>query len=219
MNYDTMTSKKNLTDDLSQYVIKILSPCMMSYLGIEKALCDAGAKSENISGGKSVKKSNGFVDIYIGTLVGCESIFTQLSLLCNFSKSGSKVIVYIPTRDLMLFKIIMSFGIHGIICEDEPLNCIKEKIIELVNKEYISLLNIKEKSSIQSMLRLSDCERNVLLFLLSGESVTSTAKKLGRNIKTVSAQKRQAMFILGMKNDADLYSAGATLKNLIKYKI
>lgn len=219
MNYNTMTGKEGLSNNLSQYVIKILSPCVMSYFGIKRALCDAGAKSENILGSDSVKPSNDFVDIYIGTLVACESIFTRISLLCNLAKRGSKVIVYIPTYNSLLFKLLISFGFHGVLYEDEPLYFIKEEILGLVNNECISSKNVKKDSSIQSMLRLSDCERNVLLLLLSGENVTTTAKKLGKNIKTVSTQKRQAMLVLEMKNDSDLYVAGAMLKNLIKYKV
>lgn len=203
MNCNTMASKECLSDNLSQYVIKILSPCMMSYFGIKRALCDVGAKSEKILGSNSVKPSNDFVDIYIATLVGCESTFTQISLLCNLAKNGSKVIVYIPRYNAMLFKILMSFGFHGVLYENEPLCFIKEEILGLVNNECISSKNVKKESSIQSMLRLSDCERNVLLLLLSGDSVTTAAKKLGRNVKTVSAQKRQAMLILEMKNDSD----------------
>ncbi|WP_438272349.1 helix-turn-helix domain-containing protein [Serratia fonticola] len=55
----------------------------------------------------------------------------------------------------------------------------------------------------QSLLTRS--ERNVLIHLFSGLSMTEIAKLLNRSIKTISAHKCSIMRKLGVRNDAELY--------------
>lgn len=54
--------------------------------------------------------------------------------------------------------------------------------------------------------RLTVSEREVLKLLFRGLSMTEAAKYLKRNIKTVSAHKRNSMQKLGVCDDADLFS-------------
>lgn len=53
---------------------------------------------------------------------------------------------------------------------------------------------------------LSAKEKKIIKYIYSGLSVTETAHHVNRSIKTISAQKRNAMKKLGIKNDRDIYS-------------
>lgn len=52
---------------------------------------------------------------------------------------------------------------------------------------------------------LTHRELDVLELLFKGKSVTTTAQALQRDIRTVSAHKRNAMFKLELYSDSDLY--------------
>ncbi|MCO7511920.1 LuxR C-terminal-related transcriptional regulator [Serratia fonticola] len=54
--------------------------------------------------------------------------------------------------------------------------------------------------------RLTSREREVLHLLFDGFSLTEVAKRLKRNIKTVSAHKRNSMQKLGVYDDAELFA-------------
>lgn len=54
--------------------------------------------------------------------------------------------------------------------------------------------------------KLTSREYEVLTYLFRGLSLTETAARLHRSIKTVSAHKRNAMHKLGVNNDAGLFS-------------
>lgn len=65
----------------------------------------------------------------------------------------------------------------------------------------------KNRSDLPPIDRLSPRELEVLRLCASGLPVGKVAERLRRSIKTISTQKTTAMKKLGIKNDADLYSA------------
>lgn len=54
--------------------------------------------------------------------------------------------------------------------------------------------------------RLTRREAEVVRKLASGSSITEIARALGRDVRTVSCQKREAMAKLGVSNDAGLFA-------------
>lgn len=56
-----------------------------------------------------------------------------------------------------------------------------------------------------ALMPLSAKERTVIEYLHKGLSVTQTAERVNRSVKTVSTQKRQAMRKLGIRCERDIY--------------
>src|SRR5262249_47528079 len=56
-----------------------------------------------------------------------------------------------------------------------------------------------------SLVNLSPRETEVVALFASGLSVTAVARQIGRDIRTVSRQKRDAMAKLGVRNDPGLF--------------
>ncbi len=54
-------------------------------------------------------------------------------------------------------------------------------------------------------LCLSPREEEVVRLFAKGRSITEIASELGRNVRTISRQKRDAMNKLGVKNDPGLF--------------
>jgi Response regulator containing a CheY-like receiver domain and an HTH DNA-binding domain len=53
--------------------------------------------------------------------------------------------------------------------------------------------------------RLSAKEKRVIEYIHAGFTVSQTAARFQRSVKTISAQKRAAMYKLGLKRDSDIF--------------
>ncbi|WKZ92907.1 LuxR C-terminal-related transcriptional regulator [Chimaeribacter arupi] len=104
--------------------------------------------------------------------------------------------------------------LNGLLSERDPFAELIEGILKILEGQNYVSRSIREHQFIDkrprpltlgtSRLALSECEDKVIKYIFSGYNVTETARLLDRSIKTVSAQKRQAMKKLGVENDTEL---------------
>ncbi|WP_394517073.1 LuxR C-terminal-related transcriptional regulator [Pantoea sp. SGAir0175] len=84
------------------------------------------------------------------------------------------------------------------------LHRVREK---LVGEPYNIIYQSETKKSVAPLSheRLSAKEKSIIEYLHSGMSVTETAARVNRSVKTISTQKRNAMRKLGIKQNRDIY--------------
>ncbi|WP_336777677.1 response regulator transcription factor [Pantoea sp. USHLN256] len=73
------------------------------------------------------------------------------------------------------------------------------------NKKTGYLAKEKEAIDLESISWLTQKEKTVIGYLQSGYSVTQTAMRVNRSVKTISTQKRTAMRKLGITSEKELY--------------
>ncbi|WP_159377977.1 response regulator transcription factor [Pantoea dispersa] len=103
---------------------------------------------------------------------------------------------------------------HRQIAEQCP-GMIKDYLCKTLSPEcyLLGLHRVREKLDSETKIsaaplsseRLSAKEKSILEYLHSGMSVTETAARVNRSVKTISTQKRNAMRKLGIKRNRDIY--------------
>lgn len=162
-------------------------------------------------------------DLLIASINAPEDMFSiHLPFISRFyEKSPDKklaLLAGITTSSLLLKS---RKYLNGLLSERDSFAELIEGMIKIAEgQDYISR-RIREHQFIDkrprpltlnaSRLALSECEDKVIKYLFSGYNVTETARLLDRSIKTVSAQKRQAMKKLGVENDTELLLIGSQL--------
>jgi two-component system capsular synthesis response regulator RcsB len=160
-------------------------------------------------------------DLLIASINAPEDMFSiHLPFISRFyEKSPDKKLAMITglTSSSLLLK--SRKYLNGLLSERDPFAELIEGMLKILEgQDYVSR-SIREHQFIDkrprpltwaaSRLALTECEDKVIKYIFSGYNVTETARLLDRSIKTVSAQKRQAMKKLGVENDTELLLIGS----------
>lgn len=142
-----------------------------------------------------------------------ELILDGLRLLANLHDASLalKIVICTEFSDLRVLKMLQSFSVNGLLLKQEPVLALTKCITEVMSGEE-QWLSPKAKMLLSKTMPtiplLTVRELDVLACLFSGQSVSRVARKLHRNIRTVSTHKRNAMIKMGFHNDSELYSQG-----------
>lgn len=205
---------------LAHCKIKIVSPCLMTKIGIEQMLYQAGARKGNLSFTTQIdaNTSDGQADIMITGLESGTGSVKQLELLSVLAKSNMKILIHLPQTNVALCRLLVALGIQGLMTDQDPPEtlAILSGLLQSTDTAY--------SPQVQDLLpdlpaeKLTHCEKKVIFLLLQGGCISAVARLLGRNIRTVSAQKKGAMRRLKMNGDRELQVLGGSLQALYHYK-
>jgi DNA-binding NarL/FixJ family response regulator len=135
--------------------------------------------------------------------------------LSRFHQSfpNASLIVLTTEQAPVTLRRILDVEVAGIVSKRDPVDLIPLAIMSAMARErYVGPVVRELLACDSSPLNggnarrlLSKREREVLRLYASGMNITTIAARLGRSIKTISAQKCSAMKKLSLSNDAELY--------------
>jgi two-component system capsular synthesis response regulator RcsB len=122
------------------------------------------------------------------------------------------IIVLTMIANIGVIGSILETGVRGLIDKAAGMAEISQAI-QAVGQGRVYLSTTFRKGLLQSQFnketgasaRLSPREVEVLRLFASGLTVSATAERLSRSVKTVSRQKNDAMNKLGLKSDLEIY--------------
>ncbi|WON77736.1 response regulator transcription factor [Serratia sp. UGAL515B_01] len=119
------------------------------------------------------------------------------------------VVVCTELHHAPLFQLLRAMDVRGIYLKQEPI----DTLIQCIENAWHGSHKFSPmvSHSLQKMEQvthspLTEKELEVMVFLLSGKNVTTIAKLMHRDIRTVSTHKRSAMRKIGFKNDSEILS-------------
>lgn len=131
------------------------------------------------------------------------------------------VIVCTALTDARLLWQVAAVGVNGIYLKEEPLSALIRCVVQVVMQKKCSystgalrIIRSREEPFSDPQKKekmLTSREIVVMNTLFTGHSVTATAHLLKRDIRTISAQKRNSMAKLSFNSDCDFYKWGAKL--------
>ncbi|MFQ0830813.1 response regulator transcription factor [Serratia fonticola] len=126
---------------------------------------------------------------------------------------ATPLIICTAVQDPRLLKQLLSLGVKGIYLKQDPLTALTQCIFQVMDglNSYSPLAVSLLVDSIRATPLLTGREMDVLNYLLAGKNVTAIARRLHRDVRTISSHKRNAMGKLGLNNDSELYTWGAWL--------
>ncbi|CAI1725035.1 response regulator transcription factor [Serratia fonticola] len=199
--------------------VLIIDNCPMIQVGIRHAFAQSGIQVETY---QTISKINGAsemirryrADLVIVELNGSsDSVPESLRMISQLIGSWPKIRLIVCTRltDSRLLKQLVTMGVSGIYLKSEPLSALAQCVFQVMagHYHYTFQTGTLATSSKTYPFPLTHRELDVLELLFKGKSVTTTAQALQRDIRTVSAHKRNAMFKLELYSDSDLYSWAA----------
>jgi two-component system capsular synthesis response regulator RcsB len=152
------------------------------------------------------------IDVVISELCGeGESVLDGLRTVGYLCQHWPQIPIIIATtlQDTHLLTQLLALGVNNIYLKQDTLPTLSKGI-------FNALSGIPDLSPLAATLLenhplfppLTRREMDVLEHLFTGQNVTSTARALNRDIRTISTHKRNAMNKLGFHNDCDLYTSG-----------
>ncbi|WP_151993062.1 LuxR C-terminal-related transcriptional regulator [Buttiauxella massiliensis] len=122
------------------------------------------------------------------------------------AKPNKNIVIYTHNHKVNILKYISSLGVRVVISQYESPSIFMELLIKSLSSG-ITLHSPMIKTVLQEQIpaELTECEMQVIEQLFLGRNVTQVAKRLGRDIRTVSSHKRHAMEKLGFHCDKDLH--------------
>lgn len=150
-------------------------------------------------------------DLVIMELAGKgEAVLTSLRTVKQLLGAQRKtpLIVCTSLADPRLLKQLFSLGVKGIYHKQDPLSALSQCIFQVMERQVgfsPQAAKLLEDKLFTTPL-LTPREIDVLEGLSSGKNLTTIARTLYRNIRTVSSHKRSAMHKLGFQNNGELYS-------------
>lgn len=146
-----------------------------------------------------------------------ESVLDGLQMVSQLLKTWPLVPLIICTvlDDYRLLRQLAAMGVSGIYLKQESLLELARCVLHVMaNKTIYSSQTTTLIGAYRSQYpMLTHNEIGVLEYLWAGQSVTTTARMLHRDIRTVSSHKRNAMSKLGFHNDSEFYAWGAWLSS------
>lgn len=157
-------------------------------------------------------------DVLIADYAMPRGDFTDGLALIEFIRrrhDATRIIVFTMLDNPLLVHRLREIGVSGLLSKMDSFEHITMAINAMqANARYSSptmrhLLDEfdQNKSKDQPMARLSPRELEVVRLFGAGLSVSEIAEKFNRSIKTVSSQRSSAMKKLGVRNDAEFFSA------------
>ncbi|MGF6775801.1 response regulator [Paraburkholderia sp. GAS334] len=125
-----------------------------------------------------------------------------------------RIIVLTGVTNAAILRSIMTDGVAGVLNKTGSMDELAAAVRTVgYGRPYVSksiLVTLaeagSEASEMTAMPRLSPRETEVLGLFVSGLSISEIARRLDRNVRTVSRQKRDAMVKLGVSNDPGLFA-------------
>jgi len=125
-----------------------------------------------------------------------------------------RIVVLTSLTNAAILRSIMSDGVTGMLNKSESMDELAAAIRAAgAGRSYVSqsiLLTLAEASGepigISPMRNLSPRQAEVIVMFVRGKSISEIARDLGRDVRTVSRQKRDAMAKLGVSNDPGLFA-------------
>ncbi|MGF6758480.1 response regulator [Paraburkholderia sp. GAS42] len=125
-----------------------------------------------------------------------------------------RIIVLTGVTNAAILRSIMTDGVAGVLNKTGSMDELAAAVRTVgYGRPYVSksiLVTLAEAGSEASEMtappRLSPRETEVLGLFVSGLSISEIARRLDRNVRTVSRQKRDAMVKLGVSNDPGLFA-------------
>ncbi|NTY85896.1 response regulator transcription factor [Serratia fonticola] len=121
------------------------------------------------------------------------------------------IVVYTTCCDVELLSTLQSMQRISLIAQQETPEQIRQDLARALSVGHVHSPSIKLcLNNMNALKPLDQCsltrsERNVLIHLFSGLSLTEIAKLFNRSIKTISAHKCNIMRKLGVHCDAELF--------------
>ncbi len=125
-----------------------------------------------------------------------------------------RIIVLTSLTNAGILRSIMTDGVSGVLNKTGSMEELATAVRTVsYGRSYVSksiLATLAEAGSEASEMtvvpRLSPRETEVVGLFVSGLSISEIARRLDRNVRTVSRQKRDAMLKLGVSNDPGLFA-------------
>ena len=124
---------------------------------------------------------------------------------------GIRVVVLTSVASAAILRAVAHAGVTAMLGKSEPLDDLvavvrgaaqgRAHISPAIEREIAAA----ECAPFTCVPRLTPRESEVIRKFASGSSITEIARALGRDVRTVSSQKREAMAKLGVSNDAGLF--------------
>lgn len=199
--------------------VLIIDSCPMIQVGIRHAFAQSGIQ---VGDYQNIPKVNGAsemlrrlpADLVVVELNGSGvSILESLRMIGQLIANWPKIRLIVCTRltDSRLLKQLVIMGVNGIYIKHEPLSALARCVFQVMagHCHYSLKIGMPAISRKTDSFPLTQRELDVLESLFAGRSVTTTAQALHRDIRTISAHKRNAMVKLELHSDSDLYSWAA----------
>ncbi|OUL91763.1 response regulator transcription factor [Paraburkholderia hospita] len=125
-----------------------------------------------------------------------------------------RIVVLTSLTNAAILRSIVSDGVIGMLNKSESMDELAAAIRAAgAGRSYVSqsiLLTLSEASGeplgMSPMRNLSPRQAEVIRMFVRGKSISEIARDLGRDVRTVSRQKRDAMAKLGVSNDPGLFA-------------
>lgn len=125
-----------------------------------------------------------------------------------------RIVVLTGITNVAILRAVMNAGVTAMLKKSEPMDELTSAVRGAGNgRLYVSRsietdLAIAGGSGAHGVRapRLSPRESEVIRQFVRGRSITEIARHLGRDVRTVSRQKRDAMLKLGVSNDPGLFA-------------
>lgn len=201
--------------------VLVIDNCPMIQIGIRHAFAQSGIQVGTYQATPKVTGALELMHRYRVDLVVMElsgsgnSVLESLRVISQFIGSWPYVRLIVCTRltDKRLLKQLVTMGVSGIFLKREPLSALVQCVFQVMEGKYHYSSQIGTFTAGRKVYpyQLTRRELDVLEYLFMGKSVTTTAKALQRDIRTVSTHKRNAMIKLDLHSDSDLYSWAARM--------
>ena len=125
-----------------------------------------------------------------------------------------RIVVLTSLTNAAILRSIMSAGVIGMLNKIESMDELAAAIrVAGTGRAYVSKSILEalalaggEALGMPPARHLSPRQAEVLRLFVAGQSISEIARNLGRDVRTVSRQKRDAMVKLGVSNDPGLFA-------------
>lgn len=196
----------------------VMESCPITALGIRHILAQSCGVADGIQFVSNLSAIPGLMRHHRAKLLIMELCGEEESVLDGFRlitlclKHWPTTLMIICTAldDPRVLQLLAASGIKGLVLKQEPAVALAQCVQQVISGRCSYSHKVRELLANQSTggKALTACELDVLAYLFSGKSVTTVASMMYRNIRTVSAHKRNAMHKLGFHSDSELYLKG-----------
>lgn len=205
--------------------VLIMDACSVTALGIKQVLVESCGIDDEISvvqnlAGISSRFDGAPPALLIMDICGEDELMLDgLRLLVHLREAhpAMKVVICTDFSDYRVLDLLVSSKANGILLKHEPAQALTQCITRGLtgNRQWLSP-KVKQllATTGPKNTALTARELDVLACLFSGQSVSSAAQTLHRDIRTVSTHKRNAMMKLGFHNDSELFAQGTWMAKI-----
>jgi two-component system capsular synthesis response regulator RcsB len=198
--------------------VLIMEPCLITAHGIRDALAQTCYFTGHVNMASKLAEVVPLIHekqprLLIMELCGEEeTVLDGIRLVSYCIERWPQILLVVCTglNDPRILQLLSVAGVKGLVLKQEP----SQALAQCVKKVLAGDISFSHKTSplLTNMLgngkALSKRELDVLVYLFSGQNVTSVAAVMHRDIRTISTHKRNAMHKLGFQHDWELFAHG-----------